>query len=132
MELPRNPSPDEPLSAEQMRMLGEIGFFAANHGDLVRAEEIFQSLLVLRPNRDFPYLGLGITFLNGGRVQEAVSILERGQTMVPDSVDLCVFLAMALRASQRNAEANKLLTETLAAHREDTPTLRLAKQLLAS
>lgn len=111
-------------------MLAEIGFHAANHGDHERAEAIFQGLLVLRPERDFPYLGLGVTFLNAGRLQDAILILERGRMVVPDSIDLAVFLALALRSAQRNGEATKLLTDILAAHQEDTATLRLAKQML--
>ena len=126
------PAAGDVLQTEQIKLLAEIAFAATGRKDYARAETIFQSLLVLRPERDFPYLGLGINYLNAGRALDAILILEKGRKMAPDSPDLAVFLALALRNTKRNGEAAKLLAEVLAKHPEDTPILRMAKEMQVS
>lgn len=54
-------------------------------------------------------LGLGSTYRNLGRHDDAIRVLEGAVTEYPDRAELRVFLALALRSGGREAEAFVLL-----------------------
>lgn len=128
------------LSGDDMRLLTEIGMLGAGAGLPLRAstETLFRKLMVLRPSRDFAYIGLACTYLNLGRPDDAVRVLERGLQIMDSTADdtptsdramVQAFLGMALLMARRTAEAMALLN-TLAQNCQHGPALRMARGLL--
>lgn len=90
-----------------------MGFLAAARADIKRAEAIFGALILLRPDRSFAYIGLGMAYLNSNSPQEAVAILARGAMAVraQDQGELQSVLALALQLAGRSAESLRALRE---------------------
>lgn len=128
------------LTSEDIQLLAEIGWVGAGTGStLMRpTEQIFNGLMVLRPQRDFPYIGMASAHLSNRQPEEAARVLEQGLRIMtsgpqapPDS-DLSmvqVFLGMCLLMSRRTAEAVALLN-TLQTTSQYEPALRMANGLL--
>ena len=77
-----------PLDGAEIRLLTELGFLAAGAGQLDRAEDIFRALVHLRPRRAFGYVGWAMAYMNTGRLQEAVSVLDRAKLAMKDNTDI--------------------------------------------
>lgn len=128
------------LDSADVRLLNEIAMIGAGAGASVRSqtEQIFQGLMALRPERDFPYIGLASAHINQQRPDEAVRVLERGLRIMltsekqPPPTDLAMvkaFLGLALLMSRRTAEAVALL-QTLLKDTQHPPAVRIARGLL--
>lgn len=118
------------LSADDARLLAEVGFLAAGAGDAARAEIIFNALRRLRPDRAYPVVGLAVAWMNANRAHDAVRLLEG--TVAPDPADralLDAWRGFALQLSGRRAESVRLL-ETLATG--ESEGARLARGLLGT
>lgn len=116
------------LSADDARLLAEVGFLAAGAGDAARAETIFNALRRLRPDRAYPVVGLAVAWMNANRAPDAVRLLEGA--MAPDPADralLDAWRGFALQLAGRRAESVRLL-ETLAMG--ESEGARLARGLL--
>jgi predicted Zn-dependent protease len=126
-----NLSDDIELSTQEIKWLTEIGLIAPQLGHADVALAIFHALLLCRPDKDFPYLGLATTYIGMGKHSEAISLLEKTLSHHPASVEVKSLLAMALKFDQRNNEADRLLTEILHT-REDSiePVYAFAEALL--
>ena len=68
------------------------------------------------PERPRALLGLGSTYRNLGRYDDAVRTLEAAVAAYPDLAELRLFLALALRSAGREPEAFRLLGELVVAH----------------
>jgi hypothetical protein len=139
---------DDPvLSSEEVRLLTEIGFMAGA-SPILRAEteQLFRQLMVLRPRRAFPCIGLASACLNRGRVDEAASVMAEGvrRQRAPwgeeppdsDSFDsredpamMQVFHGLCLLAARRTAEGEQVLGSLLESC-DHPPAARLARGLL--
>ena len=99
------------LDANEVRLLTEVGFLAAARADVQRAEAIFGALAVLRPDRNFPYIGLAMAYLNADRRDDAVQALDRGAPLVreDDQGELQSVRALALQLAGRAGESQRAL-----------------------
>lgn len=109
--------PDDVLTAEDVRLLAEIGFLATGSGQHRAASDIFEALAVLRPVSAVPYLGLATTCLNQALADDAATVLERGRRLLAnDGTDedralLGAFHGVALHFAHRRAESDQVLRE---------------------
>lgn len=99
------------LDSEAIRSLTEVGFLAAARREVRRAERIFGALELARPQAVFAYVGLASAYLNAGRPDEAVAVLDRGLRVADAQVrgELHAFRGLALHAAGRNAESLRAL-----------------------
>ena len=100
-----------PIEADDIRLLTGVGFLAAARGDVQRAEIIFGALACVRPDKNFPYVGLGMAYLNAGYADKAAQVLERGVGLVEpqDEGELVAFRALALQMAGRTSESQRAL-----------------------
>lgn len=135
------------LSTAEIRLLTEIGFMAAASPVLkVETEQLFRQLMVLRPRRAFPYIGLATAWLNRGQPDQAAAVMTEGVQRqgapwgeVPPDVDtfdsredpamMRVFHGLCLLAARRTAEGEQVLGSLLESC-DHPPALRLARGLL--
>jgi len=116
------------LSADDARLLTEVGFLAAASGDVARAERIFNGLARLRPGRAYPSIGLAVAWMNAGRAADAVVLLEKAQATDPEErATLAAWRGFALQLAGRTSESRRVL-DTLAT--QDGDAGRLARSLL--
>ena len=99
------------IDAGDIRLLTEVGFLAAARGDVKHAEIIFGALEVVRPHNNFPYVGLGVAYLNAGHADKAVQTLARGVGLIDaqDAEELVAFHALALQLAGRTSESQRAL-----------------------
>jgi hypothetical protein len=135
------------LSACEVRVLTEVGFMAAASPILrVETEQLFRQLMVLRPRRAFPYIGLATACLNRGQVDQAAAVMAEGvqrqgapwgeapldaETFDPreDPAMMRVFFGLCLLAARRTAEGEQVLGSLLESC-DHPPAVRLALGLL--
>ena len=70
------------------------------------------------PERPRALLGLGSTYRNLGRHDDAVRVLEVAVAEYPDRAELRLFLALALRSAGRERDGFRLLGELVVAGSE--------------
>lgn len=99
------------LERDELRLLAEIGFFAAQHGDVPRAERIFKGLELAQPQGAAAYAGRALAYLSVKRVDEALRMLDRGLTLAhPDGhAELHAIRGLALQLAGRGSESAKAL-----------------------
>lgn len=102
-------SSDSELKSNEIRLLTAIGFMSARTGLIEQASKIFESLLILRPQKAFPYVGLALSNLCVGQPERAVAILrEQGLRVLPNDIELNFWLAIALHYSGQSGSAIEL------------------------
>lgn len=128
------------LEAPDIRLLMDIGMLGAGAGKALHAPvvQLFEALMRLRPDHDFPYIGQATAWMNQGCGDEAAAVLERGLRMVKasnrpgssqDADMLMAFRGLALFMARHSAEAKGQLQELL--HTGTHPqALRMAKGLM--
>ncbi len=135
------------LSSHEVRLLTEIGFMAAASPILrVETEQLFRQLMILRPRRAFPYIGLATACLNRGLPDQAAAVMSEGMqrqglpwgeeppdrdTFDPDEdpAMMRVFHGLCLLAARRTAEGEQVLGSLLESC-DHPPAARLARGLL--
>ena len=135
------------LSASEIRLLTEIGFVAAGRGWLDQARKIFNSLILLRPDRAFPYIGMGLALINAGQASEAVALLDRATAvlrnaqpgaanaaLVADGLQddrsiVTAYYGIALRFSGRQADSDRVFRDLSTLPSSD-PAGRIARSML--
>lgn len=124
--------PSLPLDRDAMRLIAEIGFIGTQTGQLAAARSLFQSLLLLRPDSNLPFIGLAMVELGAQRPEEAARILrEQGLKQHPGDPELMAFLGLALQTAGEVANAQKVLAAVVAREGEDSqPYVRMASKLL--
>ncbi len=70
------------LTAADVRLLSDIGFVASCSRQTQRAVQIFQALTLVRPLRAFPYVGLGLAYLNARQAPAALAALALGRQVL--------------------------------------------------
>lgn len=101
------------LAAADAKLLTEIGFLAADQGDVVRADAVFDALCRLRPDRAYPWLGKCLARFYAGRADEAAQLLER--VSCPDNDEnglLQAWRGLALQLAGHSAQSRVLLERT--------------------
>ena len=100
------------LDSAEVRLLTEIGFLAAAKADTRRAELIFDSLELLRPQGVFVYAGLAFAYLNAALYQQCLAALERGLLRMesdPDKQVLQAVRALAFNWAGHASESTRAL-----------------------
>jgi uncharacterized protein HemY len=128
----------EILHQDDIRLLTELGFVGAGAGLWQPAQQIFEALAVLRPYRDFPYIGLATLQLNQKKPDEAAQTLDKARQWLAthpeaqpqDQAMLAVFHAVALHCAQRTAQSQQVLQSVLQMGYHSESALRLARTML--
>ncbi len=130
------------LTAADVRLLSDIGFVASCSRQTQCAVQIFQALTLVRPLRAFPYVGLGLAYLNARQAPAALAALALGRQVLggwppphgPEHAEelalLRVFEGIAAHADQRRAEGFQLLRQALHTAPPEGPAARLARSVL--
>lgn len=130
------------LSADDVRLLSDIGFVAACSGQRARAVQIFESLTLVRPLRAFAYVGLALAHLNARQASAAQAALALGRKVLEswpkplapehaeDLAMVRVFEAIAAHAGQHRAEGFQKLQQALLDAPPEGAAARLARRLL--
>ena len=128
-------TPAGQLDAYEIRLLGEIGLLAVGAGNARAAEDIFSGLLVLRPDRTLPYIGLALAWQLKGDVEAAIRILsDEGARANPGSEEIQAFLGLVLENAGRPNAGRRAMRGILADSVQvcDSPVRRLARNFLAA
>jgi hypothetical protein len=131
---------EDVLQAADIQLLTQIGLLGAGAGKTLHAatHQLFHGLMVLRPERDFAYIGMACAHLNLQHPEDAVHVLEQGLRVMrcaghdPKSEDIAMvqaFLGMTLLMVRRTSEALALL-DTVVTNNVSPPALRMAQALL--
>ena len=101
--------------AETVKLLTEIGFMAAAHCRVKEATTIFEGLQAMRPDSEYPAIGLAVAQLSGKHFDQAIKLLrENALAKNPDSADAKSFLGLALKMAGRTSESETPLKEAVA------------------
>lgn len=115
---------------EMQRRLLEVGFLAAGMGRVDDAEAIFGCLRELRPDSEFPVIGLALAYLNTGRFDDAIHRLQREALAIqPESFTALAYLGLALQLAGRREESASVL-QRVARDSTDPEAKSLAEALL--
>lgn len=124
-----------PLSRQDLQLLAQIGFFAAQSGQRGAAAALFAALRVVRPDAVLPWIGLAVADMGAGRAAEAARLLrDEALREHPADPELCAFLGLALIEAGHVTEARKVLQALVdrerAAGNDAQPHVRMAQRLL--
>ena len=130
--------PLEVLSEADVRLITEIGFLGSGAGLVQQATQIFDALVLLRPLRDFPYIGLATVQLNQKNPEEAVRILAQACKVLAstpeapqeDQAMLAAFRGVALHCAQRSAESRQILQSVVQMGYHSVNARRIALNML--
>jgi predicted Zn-dependent protease len=90
---------------ESDRLIFERGVLHAMQGKLELAEEDFQLASKLAPDKNFSYIGLGVTYIQSGKLQSAINVLRQRIREQPHDAMLQYLLGRALIQSGANPGA---------------------------
>lgn len=122
-----------PLNPDDMRLLAEIAFMAAESGQLPAARTIFEALHTLRSESTLPYIGLALAEIFAERPEDAARILrEEGLAAHPDDQELKAFLGLALYGAGHAIQARAVLGEVVSRGPATLPHVRMASKLLSA
>jgi predicted Zn-dependent protease len=119
------------LSAEQIRLLAELGLIAVGEGRLEEAEKIIEAVGAVRPREVAVYIARAMLELRRGQAENAIRLIEQEALQThPGSPLLQAFLGMALLSAGYAARGRKVL-EPVAAGCADERASALARSLLS-
>jgi len=102
------------LSAEDARLLTQLGFSALKHGFLARAEAIFVGLRIAREARAYPCVGLAMVAIARRQVESAVAVLENVALVDPAEQSIVdAYRGLALQLAGRHRESQVALRASL-------------------
>lgn len=104
---------------------------AGREADAVTCYEEALALGLDEAERPRALLGLGSTYRNLDRHEDAIDVLETAVAEYPDRADLRLFLALALRSGGYEPEGFRLLGELVVAHADLHGYARAASYYLA-
>jgi tetratricopeptide (TPR) repeat protein len=103
-----------PLSSENIRLLAELGFMAANGGQLDIALGIFRGLSVLRPSKVFSYVGLAVAYLNVGLIEKAITeLIPASEIVDSEHEQIWIYLGLAYQRSGFLVKSRNILHHLL-------------------
>jgi Tfp pilus assembly protein PilF len=112
------------------KLLLETGMMAAWGGETSDARTILEGLQLSRPDSPLPAIGLAIAYLNEGRNQLAITVLEDALQMDEECDAARCHLALACKVSGFDDRSRKLCEQVIASGRNPT-AMELASTLLA-
>ncbi len=121
----------EIIDTKLITILTEIGFIATKFNLKKEAENIFNALIEVRPDNEYPYIGLAIVMLNYGQYKEAENILRNKALKInPNSYTAKSFLGLTLKFAGYSNEGNRLLNEVIKDNKE-VVSVNFAKTILS-
>lgn len=118
------------LTSDEVRLLTEIAVVAIGRRDPDRARQLFAALCELRPDVDFPYIGLAVALMSGGRAADAVKLLAQAEQRFPASAEIQTHLGMALLLNDRRTHGTAILNRVVRRRDIGQQDKRLARALL--
>ncbi len=118
------------LASDEVRLLTEIAVVAIGRRDPDRARQLFAALCELRPDVDFPYIGLALALMSGGRAADAVKLLEEADRRFPNNAAIQTHLGMALLLNDRRTHSTAMLNRVVRRRNIGQQDKRLARALL--
>lgn len=104
--------PQFPLASEEIRLLAELGYAAINAGYIAPALGIFHNLRVLRPEHAFSYIGIALSHMAVGSVDEALTCLSDADLVVTvERDDLQLYRGLASTLAGNVVAADRILLE---------------------
>lgn len=105
-------SEKEILCGADIRLLTEIGFLGVANGQYEAAGCIFTALALLRPQRDFPWIGQALCLYGEGRIEEGIVLLSNRTLENPeDDGNRLAFLGLLLRLNREGGRADHVLRQ---------------------
>jgi tetratricopeptide (TPR) repeat protein len=85
------------------RLIFQRGLFHAMQNQFELAERDFQQAAELAPEKNFSYVGLGVSYMQTGNLPQAITVLRRRTRLKPDDSVLQYLLGEALVRSGANS-----------------------------
>jgi tetratricopeptide (TPR) repeat protein len=118
------------IEKDLLQLLMETGHLASGYGYFPEAEVIFSGLRAVRPESEYPLIGLALAKMNARKYIEAIKILMEEALKVNPKSDLAKsFLGLALKLSGLREESVTVLREVIAADR-DKIAVKIARNLI--
>lgn len=115
MNLPRKRVPSEVLkrgySDDEVICMYDLGRMLLEHGELRRAEAIFQGLTEVAPDFAPPWLGLAFVQFHAGSIEVAQQSVKRALKAAPQSQEALLFLVTCLLSAGDYSSAGTYLGE---------------------
>ncbi len=119
------------IPQQSVQDLMEVGYLAGGYGYFKEAVTIFDGLAAVRPDSEYPHIGLAMTQLGMKQSEEAVRILrDHALPKNPDNSLTKAFLGLALMQAGLNGESENVLNQVIDANQNET-AVELARNLLA-
>lgn len=99
-----------PIESEDLRLLADVGFIAANRGMNGHAVAIFDAIRALRPNQEAGFLGRGLVEILSGNAGKAIELLKAA----PPTDGVRTFLGIALIQNDETQEGREILEDVIA------------------
>lgn len=132
------------LSSADLSHLAQLGVMASGAGLAAEAQTIFDSLVHLRPQRAYPWIGLAGCQLDQARPDAAAALLAQGRQVLAqvtpsgpeataelaaEQAELACWHGLALHWAGHNAQSQQALHDSLAGP-PDTRTHTVARRML--
>ena len=102
----------ENISTDDLKILMEAGFLAANGGMTKHAQKIFEGVLAVRPDSEYAYIGQAVTLLAANQHDDAIKILrDEALRINPDCLQAKMILAMTLKMAGRGGECDRVVDQ---------------------
>lgn len=119
------------ISRGTVRCLMRVGNLASKHHMHTEALALQDAVRCARPESEIPYIGLGLTNINIGNFEEAITLLrDHALRLAPGDPTATAFLGLALKLSGQTDEAETLLRSVVAAQ-ADPMAVSVAESALA-
>ncbi|WP_417796432.1 tetratricopeptide repeat protein [Terasakiella pusilla] len=100
------------ISTDDLKVLMEAGFLAANGGMTKQAQTIFEGVLAVRPESEYAYIGQAVTLLTSEKHDEAIKVLRDDALRInPDCLQAKMILAMTLKLAGRGSECDRVVDQ---------------------
>jgi thioredoxin-like negative regulator of GroEL len=118
------------IPSELLHLLAETGFVATMCGLWAHESDIFNGIRAVRPNNENPIVSQALARMMVGDFSNAATLLQdTALQMNPENAMAQSFLAMALKRSGRNNEAQQLI-ESIVKEDRDPHAVQLAQAIL--
>ncbi len=113
------------------RIMWESGLVASNSGHFDDADTIFRGLNAIRPENEYPLIGLAANQMNMGKYTNAVDILKEQAFKINPENDLAkAYLALNYKVMKRVDDLEAVCNEIIEQDGADEAVVEMAKILL--
>ncbi len=126
-----NKSWENLFNLDEIRILATIGFFSLSTGSPKLSRKIFSNLLDISMTQSFSYIGLALSFLFCGSVNQSLEILELGLARCPsDKNEILLYMALCLLEDKKTKVAKEILFSLVSSNAIFGNHLELAQAVL--